>query len=92
MRLLSLEIKGSSAASTGTEPANFTDEAWERQEDDTSLLTSTQPLLGLWQVERRLFEGRESAQEVLEDLGLELLADNLGEARQILRRRVELAA
>jgi hypothetical protein len=46
--------------------------------------------LGLWEVERRLFADNQSARDVLEDLGLELLSGT--EARALLRRRVELAA
>ncbi|KAG9191784.1 hypothetical protein G6011_10518 [Alternaria panax] len=45
--------------------------------------------LGLWEVERRLFADNQSARDVLEDLGLELLSET--EARALLRRRVELA-
>ena len=45
--------------------------------------------LGLWQVEKRLFADNQSAREVLEDLGLELLSET--EARAVLGRRVELA-
>jgi hypothetical protein len=45
--------------------------------------------LGLWEVEKRLFADNQSARDVLEDLGLELLSET--EARALLRRRVELA-
>lgn len=45
--------------------------------------------LGLWEVEKRLFADNQSARDVLEDLGLELLTET--EARALLRRRVELA-
>jgi hypothetical protein len=45
--------------------------------------------LGLWEVERRLFADNQSARDVLEELGLELLSET--EARALLRRRVELA-
>ena len=45
--------------------------------------------LGLWEVERRLFADNQSARDVLEDLGLELLSET--EARALLRRKVELA-
>ena len=40
-------------------------------------------------MERRLFADNQSARDVLEDLGLELLSET--EARALLRRRVELA-
>ncbi|CAO2656064.1 Nn.00g048670.m01.CDS01 [Neocucurbitaria sp. VM-36] len=45
--------------------------------------------LGLWEVERRLFADNQSARDVLEELGLEVLSET--EARALLRRRVELA-
>ncbi|TKX24612.1 putative protein transport protein tip20 [Elsinoe australis] len=48
------------------------------------------PNLGLWDAERRLFENNESAREVLEDLGLELLTES--EAREVLKRRVEIGS
>lgn len=44
--------------------------------------------LGLWQVEKRLFLDNESARGVLEELGMERLAE--GDARAVLGRRVEL--
>lgn len=46
--------------------------------------------LGLWEVERRLFADNQSARDVLEELGLEVLSET--EARALLRRRVELAS
>lgn len=45
-------------------------------------------VLGLWEVEKRLFADNQSARDVLEVLGLEVL--NETEARALLRRRVEL--
>lgn len=45
--------------------------------------------LGLWEVERRLFADNQSAREVLDALGLEVLSET--EARALLRQRVELA-
>ena len=44
--------------------------------------------IGLWEVERRIFEGNESARQTLEELGLVSL--NASDARDVLRRRVEL--
>ncbi|KAF5846985.1 hypothetical protein GGP41_003280 [Bipolaris sorokiniana] len=46
-------------------------------------------LLGLWEVEKRLFADNQAARDVLDELGLELLSET--EARSLLRRRVELA-
>lgn len=45
--------------------------------------------LGLWEVEKRLFADNQSARDVLEELGLEVLDEK--EARRLLRLRVELA-
>lgn len=45
--------------------------------------------LGLWEVERRLFADNQSARDVLEELGLDVLDEK--EARRLLRLRVELA-
>jgi hypothetical protein len=45
--------------------------------------------LGLWEVEKRLFADNQSARDVLEELGLEILDEK--EARRLLRLRVELA-
>ena len=44
--------------------------------------------LGIWQVEERIFRSNESAREVLEELGLEVLTES--EARNVLERRIEL--
>ena len=45
--------------------------------------------LGLWEVEKRLFADNQSARDVLEELGVEMLSET--EARAVLGRRVELA-
>ena len=45
--------------------------------------------LGLWEVESRLFADNQSARDVLDALGIELVGEN--EARTLLRKRVELA-
>jgi RAD50-interacting protein 1 len=45
--------------------------------------------LGLWEVETRLFADNQSARDVLDELGIELLTES--EARAALGRRVELA-
>jgi hypothetical protein len=57
----------------------------EREDDDAG----GGDVLGLWEVERRLFADNQSAREVLEELGLELLSET--EARSVLGKRVELA-
>ncbi|MCJ1477058.1 hypothetical protein MMC13_005729 [Lambiella insularis] len=45
--------------------------------------------LGIWEVEKRIFRDNESAREVLEELGLEVLTE--AEARNVLERRIELS-
>ncbi|KAF1988238.1 hypothetical protein K402DRAFT_374019 [Aulographum hederae CBS 113979] len=47
-------------------------------------------MLGLWEVEKRLFADNESARGVLEELGMERVGE--AEARAILERRVELGS
>ena len=42
----------------------------------------------MWEVEKRIFRSNESAREVLEELGLEVLTET--EARNVLERRIEL--
>ena len=46
--------------------------------------------LGLWEVEKRIFRSNESAREVLDDLGLEVLSE--ADARNVLERRIELGS
>ncbi|KAG8529213.1 uncharacterized protein KY384_005848 [Bacidia gigantensis] len=46
--------------------------------------------LGLWEVEERLFVNNESAREILQELGLDYLSES--EARNVLRRRIELSS
>ena len=46
--------------------------------------------LNIWQVESRIFASNESAREVLEELGLDILTES--EARNVLGRRVELGS
>ena len=45
---------------------------------------------GLFEIERRVFASNESAREVLDDLGLEVLTES--DAREVLKKRVELAS
>ena len=46
--------------------------------------------LGIWEVEKRVFRSNESAREVLEELGFEILTET--EARSVLERRLELSS
>lgn len=46
--------------------------------------------LGLWEVEKRVFADNESAREVLEELGLDVLSEH--DAREVLKRRVEISS
>ena len=45
--------------------------------------------IGIWEVEKRVFRNNESAREVLEELGLEVLTE--ADARSVLERRIELS-
>ena len=49
----------------------------------------TKESIGIWEVEKRVFRDNESAREILEDLGLEVLTE--AEARSVLERRIELS-
>jgi hypothetical protein len=68
-------------------------DAWEGEAEDGAAQDETRAsggdVLGLWDVEKRLFADNESAREVLEELGLETLSET--EARNLLVKRVELA-
>jgi len=57
-----------------------------RAEDEPELKHN----LGLWQVERRIFQSNESARELLDSFGLVLLTQI--EARDVIKRRVELGS
>ena len=46
--------------------------------------------LGLWEVEKRVFRSNESARDVLDELGLEVLEGS--DARSVLERRIELGS
>jgi hypothetical protein len=97
--LVGLPVKGSKSEATSHAQIASAEEtegdwnAWEGEGegpvdlDDGS--ASGGEGLGLWEVERRLFADNQSAREVLEELGLELLSE--AEARTVLGKRVELA-
>lgn len=53
-------------------------------------MPDTDSQLGLWDVEKRVFDSNENARQVLEELGLENLTES--DARIVLGRRVELAS
>lgn len=46
--------------------------------------------LALWEVEKRIFRSNESARDVLEELGFEVITES--EARNVLERRIELGS
>ena len=60
----------------------------EREGEDEDGLTRRTP--GIWEVEKRVFQSNESAREVLEELGMELLSES--DARNVLERRIELGS
>lgn len=102
-QLVGLPVKGGKdqAAARTLADADADGEDWEAWEGDGDAaprhpgiesptdMASAAVDLGLWDVEKRLFADNQSARDVLEELGIELLTE--GEARALLRRRVELA-
>lgn len=70
------------------------DDAWEDVnapgEEDGKQHGTSDATMGLWEAERRVFADDESAREVLEELGLDTISE--GEARNILKKRVELGS
>lgn len=103
-QLLNLPIKGGKAPAPSSDELGDNGDDWEAWgvDDDGEALKETGGGtgsdagggaalgdLGLWEVERRLFADNESAREVLEALGLEVLSES--EGRAVLGRRVELA-
>lgn len=97
-QLVGLPVRGgkSQVESQGSTAENGEDwEAWGGEVADSAEVESNGGTgtgdgeLGLWEVEKRLFADNQSAREVLEDLGMELLSET--EARAVLGRRVELA-
>lgn len=85
VKLLSLPIDRPGApVNTATEGGKPTK---ERKRDSAEDRTDAQNLT-LREVEHRLFSDNESAREVLELLGMEVLTE--GEARKVLERRIEL--
>lgn len=62
------------------------DTAWE--EDDADTGDGGEKKLGLFEVDRLLFTDNESARQVVRELGLEMLS--VGDAREVLKRRVEV--
>ena len=61
-----------------------------RAEQDTNEKEGAEEPLDVWAVEKRIFQSNESAREVLEELGLEVLSE--GDARNVLEKRVELGS
>lgn len=89
IRLVGLPVKGtaSQTAAAGMGDDEAAAGAARDGDEDGTVVTGR---LGLWEVDRRLFADNESARAVLEDLGMEVLTEN--EAREVLRRRVELGS
>jgi hypothetical protein len=93
VRIVGLPVRSgtqhSRMADDDEEEAEWDEGAWGADEDSAEKTDGETKELGLWEVEKRLFADNQSARDVLEDLGLELLSET--EARALLRRRVELA-
>ncbi|KAF1839730.1 hypothetical protein BDW02DRAFT_563781 [Decorospora gaudefroyi] len=102
VKIVGLPVRGRAErqdGGEGEEDDGASDNAWDADADADAVHdtphqatqgdTASGGELGLWEVERRLFADNQSARDVLEELGLELLSET--EARALLRRRVELA-
>ncbi|KAL9096433.1 MAG: hypothetical protein Q9165_001430 [Trypethelium subeluteriae] len=94
--ILGLPIKRQSKPAKTDESSDAEDEddAWENaealQDGNGEQQTGKSGSIGLWEAERRVFADDESAREVLEELGLEVLSE--GEARSVLKKRIELSS
>ncbi|KAF2237446.1 hypothetical protein EV356DRAFT_441885 [Viridothelium virens] len=94
--MLGLPIKRRSKRAKAGETSDVEDgdDAWENTEvpedGNGEQQIEGSGAMGLWEAERRLFADDESAREVLEELGLEILSE--AEARSILKRRIELSS
>lgn len=72
-------------------PERVRDQETEEKSGGPDRETGTEEAeLGLWEVERRVFRSNESAREVLEELGLEVLSET--EARHVLERIIGLGS
>jgi hypothetical protein len=89
-QLVGLPVKGGKdqAAVRTLAGPDADEEDWEAWEGDGDAAPRPQKDSS-WDVEKRLFADNQSARDVLEELGIELLTE--AEARALLRRRVELA-
>lgn len=96
--LLSLPVQGESARlpaldSDEQQQKKGEDSAWDDDDDpQTSSASPTIPKdgksLGLFEADRAIFQDNDSARSVLEEFGWEVLS--VAEAREVLRRRVEV--
>jgi hypothetical protein len=98
--LVGLPVKGGKSTAKSSDADVDEDDDWnawgadeeaapsqkEKRGDTTSVQAAD---LGLWEVEKRLFADNQSAREVLDELGIDVLSEM--DARAVLRRRVELA-
>ena len=97
-QLVGLPVKGGKSVAKPSDADDEGDDDWnawggdeeaappKETRGDTTLVHAD---LGLWEVEKRLFADNQSAREVLDDLGFDMLSET--EARAVLGRRVELA-
>lgn len=98
-QLVGLPVKGEKSqikTPTAEEEGGEDWEAWGGEDEEAAPqnrksgnTASASEELGLWEVEKRLFVDNQSARDVLEELGMELVTET--EARAVLGRRVELA-
>ncbi|KAF2200617.1 RINT-1 family protein-like protein [Delitschia confertaspora ATCC 74209] len=98
-KLLGLPVKGYKSRMENSADEGNEEEwgAWDAEGGEESVKGEqneqwpcTPGELGLWEVEKRIFDSNESAREVLEELNLDSLSET--EARNVLRRRIELGS
>lgn len=94
--LLGLPIKRSSNR-MGTNTVDDADDGWGFDEDSGEPAGSAlefeatkDDVWGLWEAEKEIFKSNEAARQALSDMGLDYLSEQ--EARNILKRRVELGS
>lgn len=92
--LISLPVRGEiprvRPGSSGDAADDEDGTAWEEMNGDAGDADAEAKKMGLFEVERLVFMGNESARHALETLGLEVLTET--DARAVLERRVEVGS
>ncbi|ETN42892.1 uncharacterized protein HMPREF1541_02050 [Cyphellophora europaea CBS 101466] len=97
LTLLGLPIKRS-ANRVSNENADEEEDGWGFEEEDVDtakgeplqLVATKDDAWGLWEAEKEIFKSNEAARQALADMGLDNLSEQ--EARNILKRRIELSS